>query len=212
MANYRIVLVDDHRLFREGIAEIIEGEPDLEVVGQADNGSTGLEIVRQTTPDIVLLDVSMPGIEIHDLLPQLFALKISPLVVILTMYDDRRMVGKLISLGAHAYISKAATREELLTTVRSVAHNQNHVTLSVSRETMRQLNETPSSFLTARELEVLELVSVGLRNSEIAARLYISEGTVKRHLTNIYLKLEVTSRISAVNKAAELGLLKLERG
>jgi len=212
MANFRVVIVDDHRLFREGIAEIIEGEHDLEIVGQADNGSSALEIIRQTSPDVVLLDVSMPGIGIQEMLPQLLALKFSPLVVILTMHDDPQMVSKLISLGAHAYISKGAAREELLSAIRSIAHNRNHVTLSVSRDTMRQLNEAPSSFLTAREVEVLELVSIGFRNSEIATRLYISEGTVKRHLTNIYLKLDVPSRISAVNKAVELGLLKAERG
>ena len=212
MVKFRIVIVDDHRLFREGIAEIVDGEPDLEIVGQADNGTAALEIIRRTSPDIVLLDVAMPGTGVQDLLPQLFELSPPPLVAILTMYDDSRMVSKLMSLGAHAYISKGASREELLTAIRSIAHNRNHVMLSISRETMRQLNETSSNFLTARELEVLELVSAGFRNSEIAIQLYISEGTVKRHLTNIYLKLEVPSRIAAVNKAAELGLLKADRG
>ncbi len=211
MINSRIVIVDDYRLFREGIAEIVNSESDLEVVGQADNGTSALEIIRQTSPDVVLLDVSMPGTSLQDLLPQILALNTPPLVAILTMYDDPRMVSKLISLGASAYISKGAAREELLTTIRSITHNRNHVTLSISRETMQQLNEGPSSFLTTREVEVLELVSAGYRNSEIAIRLYISEGTVKRHLTNIYLKLEVPSRISAVNKAAALGLLKPDR-
>lgn len=208
MTKYRIVIVDDHRLFREGIAEICGGEPDLEIVGQADNGTAALEIIRETRPDVVLLDVAMPGPGAQDLLPRIFELKPRPLVAILTMYDDPRTVNKLMSLGAHAYISKGAARQELIAAIRSITQNRNHVVLSISRETMRQLNEGSPDLLTARELEVLELVSAGFRNSEIATQLYISEGTVKRHLTNIYLKLEVPSRISAVNKAAELGLLK----
>jgi DNA-binding NarL/FixJ family response regulator len=212
MVKCRIVIVDDHRLFREGIAEICDSEPDLEIVGQADNGTTALEIIRKASPDIVLLDIAMPGTGVQDLLPQVFDLVSPPQVAIVSMYDDPRLVRKLMSLGAHAYISKGAARHELLTAIRSIADNRNHVMLSISRETMERLNESSSGLLTTRELEVLKLVSAGFRNSEIATQLYISEGTVKRHLTNIYIKLEVPSRINAVNKAAELGLLKAERG
>jgi len=112
-----------------------------------------------------------------------------------------------MATGASAFISKDVTRQELLSAIRSICKDRDHVVLSISRETMRQLQGPVNGPLTARELEVLMLVAKGLQNAQIAAKLYISEGTVKRHLTNTYLKLEVRSRIRAVNKAVTLGLL-----
>lgn len=206
--KHRIVIVDDHRLFRDGIAEICDAEPDLDVVGQADNGTDAVSIVDQTNPDVVLLDVEMPDTDADDLLRRMLRSRAAPQVAILTMHDDARLVNKLMSLGAHAFISKGATRQELLTAIRSIRRDRDNAVLLISRDTVRQLEESSAGPLTARELEVLSLVAGGLRNSEIATRLYISEGTVKRHLTNIYLKLEVQSRINAVNKALAMGLLR----
>ncbi|WP_344916671.1 response regulator transcription factor [Streptosporangium oxazolinicum] len=205
------MIVDDHRLFREGIAEICNNEPDLLVIGQVDNGADAVSLVGQTFPDVVLLDIEMPGTDAAETLRRLLRIHPAPQVAILTMHDDARLVNRLMTLGARAYISKGATRQELLTAIRSIRDNRDHVMLSISSETMKRLDEPTLGPLSARELEVLELVAAGFRNSQIAARLHISEGTVKRHLTNIYLKLEVDSRMNAVNKALASGMLANER-
>jgi DNA-binding NarL/FixJ family response regulator len=207
MSANRVVIADDHQLFRDGIVEICGSEPDLEVVGQAGNGDEAIAVVRRTRPDVVLLDVQMPGPDVMDVLRELLECRPVPQVAILTVHDDPRLVGRLMAVGARAYISKGVTRQELMTAIRSIRKDRERVVLSISRDTMKRLQGNANGPLTAREIEVLTLVASGLQNSQIAARLYISEGTVKRHLTNIYLKLEVRSRIKAVNKATAMGLL-----
>jgi DNA-binding NarL/FixJ family response regulator len=126
---------------------------------------------------------------------------------VVTVHDEARLVGNLVAAGAHAYLLKSATSEELLTALRKVSRDSSHVVLSVSRETLEGLNGVDRPLLSKREREVLGLVAAGMHNSEIASELYISEGTVKRHLTNTYTKLGTASRISAIKKAISLGLV-----
>ncbi|MFD0856713.1 response regulator [Actinomadura adrarensis] len=204
----RVVIADDHTLFREGIAEICEVEDDLHVVGQADDGPGTLRLVRREDPDVVLLDVEMPGSLPEETVRQILSVPSAPCVAILTMHDDARLVSKLVAIGAQAYISKTATREELLAAIRAVRRDREHIVLSVPKRTMHRLGRPVEGPLSSRELEVLNLVARGLSNAQIAADLYISEGTVKRHLTNAYLKLDVRSRMNAVNKAVAMGLLR----
>jgi DNA-binding NarL/FixJ family response regulator len=128
-------------------------------------------------------------------------------VVVLTMHDEPRLVRSLLGAGARAYVVKSATREELLATVRMVERDPDRVVLSVSRDTLERLEGRDEGLLSARELEVLTLVATGSSNAGIAAQLHISEGTVKRHLTNAYAKLGVASRIDAVNRALSTGLV-----
>lgn len=206
-APTRVLLADDHTLFREGVVEICEAEEDLSVVGQASDGDLAISLVRRESPDVVLLDVEMPGPGPESTLQQILSTPSPPRVAVLTMHDEARMVSKLLAIGAQAYISKSSTRAELLAAVRAVRQNSDHVVLSVAKDTMSQLERPAQGPLSVRELEVLELVSHGLSNAQIASRLFISEGTVKRHLTNIYLKLDVRSRLSAINKATAMRLL-----
>lgn len=206
-SRYQVVIADDHRLFRDGVAEMCDGEPDLEVVGQAGDGAEAIAVVRRTSPDVVLLDVEMPGPDVREVLRALLDCRPAPQVAVLTMHEDPGLVNEMMAAGASAFISKDVTRQELLAAVRSICKDRDHVVLSISRETMKQLQGPVNGPLTARELEVLKLVAKGLQNAQIAAKLFISAGTVKRHLTNVYLKLEVRSRIRAVNKAVALGLL-----
>jgi DNA-binding NarL/FixJ family response regulator len=203
----RVVVADDNTLFREGIAEICEIETDLHVVGQAENGNDAVTLVRRENPDVVLLDVEMPGPDPGEVLGKVLSSPSAPRVAVLSMHDDARMVSRLMSTGAQAYISKSSTREELLAAIRAVSKRRDHVVLSVPKITMTQLGQPSAGPLSPRELEVLDLVAQGLSNAQIGARLYISEGTVKRHLTNIYLKLDVRSRTNAINKAVALRLL-----
>ncbi|MER7394095.1 response regulator transcription factor [Streptomyces sp. NPDC000151] len=206
-APARVVIADDHTLFREGIVEICETESDLHVVGQAEHGEEAVALVRRRSPDVVLLDVEMPGPGAEETLEQVLNVPEPPRVAVLTMHDDARMVSRLLAIGAQAYISKSSTREELLAAIRAVRRDPDRVVLSVAKETVSRLERPAQGPLSARELEVLGLVARGLSNAQIAGELYISEGTVKRHLTNIYLKLEVRSRMNAINKAVAMRLL-----
>lgn len=204
----RVLIADDHTLFREGIAEILGREDDLEVAGEADSGTELLAIARQIHPDVIMLDVEMRGPGAEATVREILRSLPGTGVIVLTMHDNPRLVETLLAAGAAAYVIKGATRETLLAAIRGVRRDDRNVVISVSRETMTRLREPPASPLSSRELEVLTAVSAGLRNAQIARRLFITEGTVKRHLTNIYTKLDVTTRMSAVNKAITMGLIE----
>jgi DNA-binding NarL/FixJ family response regulator len=202
-----VVLADDHTLFREGVAEIFAADEGLRVVGEADSGEEAVELAGKEKPDVVLLDVEMPGPGAEETVGRLLAASPLTKVVVLTMHDEPALVRDLLGSGAHAYIVKSATREELVSAVRTVDRDPDRVVLSVSRGTMEKLEGRHKELLSARELEVLSLAARGMGNAPIARQLYISEGTVKRHLTNTYAKLGVASRADAVNRAVELGLV-----
>jgi DNA-binding NarL/FixJ family response regulator len=206
-APTRLLVADDHTLFREGIVEICRTAPDLDVVAQAASGDEVVRLVRRDVVDVVLLDVEMPGPPLDQTMLEISLLPVPPRIAILTMHDDARLIGRILSLGAHAYISKGSSREQLLAAVRAVRGQPDHAVISVPKETVRELGEPRQNPLSAREREVLVLVSKGFSNAQIATCLYITEGTVKRHLTNIYIKLDVRSRINAVNKARAMHLI-----
>ena len=206
-SSIKVLLVDDHALFREGVAEIFEAEEDVEVVGEAENGLEAIAMTEREKPDVVLLDVEMPAMGAEKAIGQILHVSPYSKVLVLTMYDEPRLVRKLLALGAHGYIVKNATREELVAAVHTMHRVENRVVLSVSRNTADRLEGSKQSVLSSRELEVLLLTVRAMSNSEIASRLHISEGTVKRHLTNIYGKLGVSSRADAAKKALISGLL-----
>jgi DNA-binding NarL/FixJ family response regulator len=206
-ASTRLLVADDHTLFREGIVEICRTAPDLEVVAQAASGDEVVRLVRRDVVDVVLLDVEMPGPPLEQTMKEILLTPAPPRIAILTMHDDARLVSKILSLGAQAYISKGSSREQLLTAIRAVRGQPDRAVISVPRETVRELGELRQNPLSVRECEVLGLVSNGFSNAQIANRLYITEGTVKRHLTNIYIKLDVRSRMNAVNKARAMHLI-----
>jgi len=203
-----VLLVDDHELVLAGLARIVAAEPDLTVVGEATDGREAASLARRTEPDIVLLDVEMPGPGPAATLRELLNAAPATKVVVLTVHDDPDVVRQMISIGAHAFVVKGTSRDELLATIRTVAAHGDRVVLSVSRETMRAIEGGEQAVLSRRELEILELVAKGLSNARIAADLYITEGTVKRHLTNIYRKLGAASRIHAVNAAIAARVIK----
>lgn len=206
-ASTRLLVADDHTLFREGIVEICRTAPDLDVVSQAASGDEVVRLVRRDVPDVVLLDVEMPGPPLDQTMMEISLVPVPPRIAILTMHDDARLVGRLLSLGAQAYISKGSSREQLLAAIRAVRGQPDRAVISVPKETVRELGEPRQNPLSARECEVLVLVSKGFSNAQIATRLYITEGTVKRHLTNIYIKLDVRSRMNAVNKSRAMHLI-----
>ena len=203
----KILLVDDHALFREGVAEIFDAEEGMEVVGEAANGQEAIGLAAEVKPDVVLLDVEMPLMGAEQAVRRILCTSPSSKILVLTMYDEPRLVRKLLMLGAHGYLVKNATREELVAAVRTVHRVEDRIVLSVSRSTADRLEGSEQSVLSSRELEVLLLIARAMSNSQVASRLHISEGTVKRHLTNIYAKLGVSSRADAAKKALTSGLL-----
>jgi DNA-binding NarL/FixJ family response regulator len=205
--HIEVLLVDDHALFREGIVEVLAAQDDIRVVGQAEDGLEAIALAQSEEPDVVLLDVEMPVMGAEEAIGGILHASPSSRVFILTMYDEPRLVRKLLDLGAHAYIVKNATQEELISAVRTVHRDEDRVVLSISRSTTDRLRGSGKNTLSERELEVLSEVAGGTRNSQIASHLQISEGTVKRHLTNIYAKLGVSSRAEAVKKALANNLI-----
>jgi DNA-binding NarL/FixJ family response regulator len=226
----RVLIVDDQRLLCEGFRKLIELEPDLEVVGMAGDGEEALAMVERlsatrTAPDVVLMDVRMPRLDgiaatraIIERWPEIR-------VVILTTFDERELIQAGLQAGAHGYLLKDITAEQLATTIRVVAQGQVLLHPDVAHKVLASLSSAPiepavavpatSAFvgvsdvaqLTEREREILALLARGASNREISETLYIAGGTVKNHLSNILGKLGVRDRTQAALKARELGLL-----
>ncbi|MEN3359364.1 MAG: hypothetical protein V7637_3346 [Mycobacteriales bacterium] len=197
----RVLLVDDHRLLREAIAEVLRAEGDLDVIGTAASPDHAVTAAARTQPDVVLLDVEMPGNDPVRTVQRLRAAAPAAKVIILSMHDDPRLVQEMLQMGSRGYLHKGVSRADLLLAIRGAHVDDRNVTISVSREAMMQQPGAGQGALSAREHEVLTLVSKALSNRQIAGRLAITEGTVKRHLRNIFRKLDAVSRIDAVNKA-----------
>jgi DNA-binding NarL/FixJ family response regulator len=204
-----VIVVDDHTLFRQGIRELLTTDPDFSVVAEGASGPEAVQLATRHRPDVLLLDVEMPGQGAKVTIKQLRRAAPETRIVVLTMHDDPALVHELLESGASAYLVKAIGRDELIAAVRSVSRTQSHVLLSVSRETIEGLDKQrgEGNTLSARELDVLRLLAEAMSNAQIANRLFIAEGTVKRHLTNIYAKLGAVSRLDAIRKATAAGLL-----
>ncbi|MCE7002299.1 response regulator transcription factor [Kibdelosporangium philippinense] len=205
----RLVVVDDHTLFREGVREMLQTAPNFQVVGEGESGAQAITLAGELQPDVVLLDVEMPGPGVAVTIKQIRFTAPFTKIVILTMHDDPVLVHDLLELGASAYLVKTVGKDELVAAVRSVARGDGNVLLSVSRMTIEGLDrQHESKIISGRELEVLRLLAKAKSNAQIAAELYIAPGTVKRHLTNIYAKLGAVSRMDAVRKAVAARLIK----
>lgn len=204
----RIIIVDDHAVVREGLERILAKCADLEVVGTASSGEEALILAAALEPDLVLLDLSLPGMHGLEVLSALQDSDNPPRVVVLTIHDDDDIVLGAVRGGAQGYVLKNATRDELLAAVRKVAAGGQSFDEVVVRALLRgDQREVLCSLLTARELEILRLVATGQTNKEIAAQLFISSDTVKGHLETTYRKLGVSDRAHAVAVAIRNGLV-----
>ena len=202
-----VVLVDDHRLFRESLRALLDVHDGIEVVAEGSNGEEAVRLARQHRPDVVLLDVEMPGQSVLTSLVEIRSASPSTRIVVLTMHENTTLARQLLLRGASAYLIKTIGHHELVSAIRASTGGTDMVTLSVSRGGLAGLASTGAPVLSARELEVLTLVSRARSNQAIAAELHISEGTVKRHLSNINNKLGSTSRLDAVRRATRARLL-----
>jgi len=198
----RIVLVEDHVLIRQGLRGILRVESDLEVVGEAGDSDSAVSTVVESRPDVVLLDVEIPGDDVTVTVQRIRRGAPDTRVVILSMYDGPQLLQRLLELGIRGYLLKSASREELVSAVRAVCSDDQRIILGVSRQSLTQISATPlAAALSSRERAVLELTAKAFTNAQIATRLQVTEATVKRHLSNVFGKLGAVSRIDAVNKA-----------
>jgi DNA-binding NarL/FixJ family response regulator len=216
----RVLIVDDHALFRRGLQMVLEGEPDIDVVGEASDGHEAVERAEATTPDVVLMDVRMPkrsGIEatrtIKDTLP-------STKILMLTISDEEADLYEAIKAGASGYLLKEISIEEVASAVRQVQAGQSLISPSMASKLLNEFaamvkrrderTQVPGPRLTERELEVLKLVAKGMNNRDIGSELFISENTVKNHVRNILEKLHLHSRMEAVVYAVREKLLDIK--
>jgi len=210
-AKISVLLVDDHALVREGLREILAFEADIAVVGDASTSHEALSQVTARRPDVVLLDVEIPGLEASDTVARIRRISPATRVLILSMYDGPHLLRRLLAAGINGYLLKSVDRQELVAAIRSVYVAPDRVVLAVSRESLAQSPVDEDNLLSDREREILELVARALSNVQVANRLQITEATVKRHLRNVFVKLGAVSRIDAVNKAVAAALISGRR-
>lgn len=202
----RILIADDHFTVLEGLAAIIDRQPDMQVTGQAGDGEEALALWKATQPDICLLDLRMPKLDGVTVTESIRALDHSARVIVLTTYDTDNDILRAIRAGAKAYLLKDSRREDLLDCIRRVYRGETFITPALVEKLASGLSVEP---LTGRELDVLTLLASGLSNKEIGTRLCITETTVKSHLRAIFSKLNVLSRTEAVTAANKRGLIQI---
>ncbi len=211
----RVMLVDDQTLVRQGVRSLLELSDDIEVVGEAADGEIAIKTVPQIAPDVLLLDMQMPGKNGLDVLLELSRQQELPPTIILTTFDDDELVLSGIRAGARGFLLKDVALEELLSAVRTVAEGRTIVKPAVTQRLLKGLGKVRTRFssleqpdpLTERETEILRLMAGGYSNKEIADALSVAEGTVKNHVSNVLSKMGVRDRTRAVLKAFEAGVL-----
>ena len=203
----RLLIVDDHPVVRDGLRGILEGSPEFEVVGEAGNGAEAVTRARALRPDVVLMDLRMPDVDGVTAIKRLAELGIDARVLVLTTFDTDSDVVPAIEAGATGYLLKDSPRSELLRAVKAAARGEAVLSPSVATRLLGQVRAPAREPLSARELDVLALIARGTSNRDTAARLFISEATVKTHLLHIYAKLGVNDRAAAVAAGFERGLL-----
>lgn len=204
-SKIRVLIADDHPLFRQGIKQILELEKDIIVVAQAANGNDAVQLAREHKPDVILMDINMPGSNGLQAIKEIKDENISSKIIVLTIHEDREYLIKTIQMGAEGYVLKDAEPQVLIDAIRNVHIGQSYIQPNMTKELVMEFNRLTlhnkdrngENRLTAREREVLKLIAEGMINKEIATKLYISEKTVKNHVSSIFRKLNVSDRTQA---------------
>jgi DNA-binding NarL/FixJ family response regulator len=212
MTTIRIVLADDHPVVREGLRGMLTAEPDFKVVGEASNGAEAVTLAEQLQPDVILMDLRMPGMDGVAAIEMLQARGSAVPVLVLTTYDSDADIVRAVEAGATGYLLKDAPRQELFRGVRAAARGETVLAPAVASRLLNRMRTPEIENLSEREIEVLQRVARGNSNREIGRHLHISTATVKTHLVHIFDKLGVTDRTAAVTVALARGILWLEPG
>src|SRR5918999_6214974 len=201
--SIRVLLADDHTLFRQGLAGLLASYGSLEIIAEVPNDQEALRLAQEENPDVVIMQVQMPFERSKESLLKMSEISPAPKVVLVTMFEDPRYVRELMELGASAYLLKSVSIEHLTGAVRAAVFDPKgqHVVVGMPREMVEEAEEGSGGVLSVREMEILLLVARGLSNRQIASALTVTEATVKRHLANAYPKMGVASRGEAVRKA-----------
>lgn len=208
----RVLIADDHPVFRFGLRALLEAEDDTEVVGEATTGSEAAVLAAKLKPDVILVDLNMPDLNGLEATRRILKENPETSILVITMFDDDSVFAAMRA-GARGYVLKGAEGEETLRAIRAVAKGQAIFSPAIAERVMQVLTRTPSAEsafpeLTAREQEVLALVAEGLTNTAIAERLVLSPKTVRNHVSNVFSKLQVTNRAQAIIRARKAGLGK----
>jgi DNA-binding NarL/FixJ family response regulator len=211
------MIADDHKLFREGIKALLAVTDDIEIVGEAEDGKSALEKCQELQPDVLLMDINMPGLNGIQATGQILEKQPQTRIVMLTMLEDDASVFHAMRAGARGYLLKGADPKEVLSVIRAVAEGQALFGPAIATRLRNYFQElsaapaasragTPFPELTEREGDVLRLIAQGRNNQEIAQKLFLSPKTVRNHITNIFSKLQVADRAQAIVRAREAGL------
>lgn len=207
----RVLIADDHKIVRDGLRLLLDSEPDVEIVAEAETGREALEQIAESAPDVVLLDLRMPDMDGYEVLEAVAEMEHPPGIVVLTMNDDLAFVRRAIQLGADGFLVKSVGRDELIRALRSVQDGTPYVQDELTRPLVASLGGDSTSdlavSLTDRQQNVLEALARGLDNAEIGEELAMSESTVKAELRALYAELGVKKRSEAVAVGFRLGLL-----
>jgi DNA-binding NarL/FixJ family response regulator len=209
----KVVICDDQAIVRDGLVMLLKLEPDIQIAGTAEEGSSAVELVKREKPDLVLMDLKMPVLNGIEATRQIKAAFPEIKVLVLTTYDDDRWIFDAIQAGASGYLLKDTPREELIKAIRGTVSGKTYVDPNIAGKILGQVSSRqtqPTTLVTAklteREVEILRLIAKGFANVDIAERLFLSEGTVRNHVSSILAKLEVADRTQAAVIAIQHGL------
>ncbi len=205
-----IIVADDHKIFREGLINLLNSEPEISVIGQAGRGQETLDLIVKNRPDIAVLDISMPGLDGFEILQRIKSMGMATKVIFLTMHNDALTAKRAIQLNADGFVLKDNAFEDLLYAIRAVYSGGKFISPTISEVLLRDYSEGDKTpvILTLREKEILKLIASGLTNRQIADRLFISVKTVETHRTNIMQKLDIHSLAELVKYAIKIGLIE----
>jgi len=213
----KILIVDDHPVFLSGLRALIDSEKQLEVCCEANNGQEAIKLVKQLAPDIVIMDINMPGINGIEATREILSIGENTKVLALSIHSDRQFVKNMLNAGAVGYLLKDDAPEVLLQAIESVYNGDMYLSPGVTRTALSKDkaelsgsvldSEDEQESISIRERQILQLIAEGFRNKEIAEKFFISPLTVKSHIYHLYKKLDVSSRIEAVEKAKEKNII-----
>lgn len=216
METVRVLIVDDHPVVREGLAGMLGGKTAgglrIEVAGEAEDGKEALDLFRRLRPDVVLMDLRMPGVDGVQAIEHIREEAPDARILVLTTYDSDADILRAVEAGASGYLLKDSPRRDLFRAIEKVAQGESVLAPAVASRLMQRMRAPAEEALSAREIEVLQLVARGKSNRDIGKTLHISTATVKTHLVRIFDKLDVSDRTAAVTVALERGIMRLEGG